>query len=77
MKGKRKMTMYELLEKLEALIEKWENAPYTGDYTSAARAVCAGELRAIIGPTESMRRWAQDRTEIPSRREHYDDELPF
>ena len=41
--------MYDLLEKLEALIEKWENTPYTGDYTKAAKGVCAQELRQIIG----------------------------
>ena len=41
--------MYDLLEKLEALIEKWENVPYTGDYAKAAKNVCAQELRQVIG----------------------------
>jgi len=41
--------MYELLEMLEELISKWENTPYTGDLTKAAKSVCAGELRQIIG----------------------------
>lgn len=41
--------MYDLLEKLEALIKKWENTPYTGDLTKAERSVCARELREILG----------------------------
>ena len=41
--------MYDLLEELEALIERWESAPYTGDYTKAAKTVCAQELRQIVG----------------------------
>ena len=41
--------MYDLLEKLEALIEDWENTPYTGDYIKATRGVCAQELRQVIG----------------------------
>jgi len=41
--------MYELIEELEKLIAKWENAPYTGDLTKAAKSVCAKELRKILG----------------------------
>lgn len=71
--------MYELLEKLEALIEKWENVPYTGDYTKAAKAVCAKELREIIGQSEPKERWAQDKTSNDARIQqgYYENGLPF
>lgn len=45
--------MYKLIEKLEALIEKWENTPYTGDLTKAATSVCAKELREVIGSSDA------------------------
>lgn len=41
--------LYNLINKLEKLIEKWENTPYTGDLTNAAQRVCAGELRELLG----------------------------
>lgn len=47
--------MYELLRKLEALIEEWENVPYTGDLTKATRAICARELRKVIGRPDYTR----------------------
>lgn len=71
--------MYELLEKIEALVKKWEDAPYTGDLASAAKANCAWELRKIIGPRKSVRRRAQDETsnDDGSQGGYWDDELPF
>lgn len=33
---------------LEALAEKWESKPYTGDYTKAAYSVAASKLRAAL-----------------------------
>lgn len=49
------MTLYELLDRLEQLAEKWENKPYTGDYTKGAYSVAARELREIIGRPDYIR----------------------
>lgn len=38
-----------LFEKLTELVEKWENAPYTGDLTKAVQSICAQELREVLG----------------------------
>lgn len=70
-------TLYELLDKLEALIETWENVPYTGDLTKAARANCARELREVLGQPE--RHWVQDSSsnDTATQRGYYQEELPF
>ena len=47
-----------LIEQLEALIEKWENVPYTGDLTKAAKSVCASELREVISSSSGTVTWS-------------------
>jgi hypothetical protein len=71
--------VYDLIERLEALIEKWENAQYTGDYTKATRSVCAKELREILGQPESSElHWVQDSSSNDEMLQRgYCDEPPF
>lgn len=47
-------TLFGLVEKLDALCERWEHVPYTGDLTKAAKSVCAQELRKLIGSPASQ-----------------------
>lgn len=66
--------MYELLEQLERLIEKWENAPYTGDLTKAVKSVCAKDLREIIGYAEGKDPHAKKYVPLYTPT---DDDIPF
>lgn len=70
--------MYELLEKLEALIEKWLNEPYNGVFTESPRALCAKELRAVIG-LQKEKKWIYDPSSNDStlQKGYYEDDPPF
>lgn len=71
--------MYDLIEKLEALIEKWENEPYTGDYIKVTKSVCAKELREVIGSPSAKLVWRQDESSNDAQLQigYFDDKLPF